>query len=161
MSGSGFAADDLATAARHVGEDEVPWVTNPSVGARMRLLQVRLEDQMWVLHGMMPAGMTAARHRHTGPVLGFTMSGAWRYLEHEFENRAGSYLYEPAGSVHTLSVPAENTEPTETLFVQYGEVLYLDDDDEVVHVSNAQTNLALYYEACEAANLPRPNAILR
>jgi hypothetical protein len=161
MSATGLATNDLSTMARHVGEDEVPWVTNPNVGAQMRLIQVRLEDQMWVLHGKMPPGMMAARHKHTGPVLGFTMSGAWRYLEHDFVNRAGSYLYEPTGSVHTLTVPSENTETTETLFVQYGEVLYLDDDDEVTHVSNAQSNLTLYYEACEAANVPRPNAILR
>jgi len=150
---------DLATIARHVGDGEVPWVRNPLTDAEMRLLQVRLEDKMWVLHGRMPAGMTAARHRHTGPVLGFTMNGAWRYLEHDFVNRAGSYLYEPAGSEHTLAVDPDDA--TEALFVMYGEVLYLDPDDEVTYVSNAQTNLKLYYDACEEAGLARPDAILR
>jgi quercetin dioxygenase-like cupin family protein len=149
---------DLTTIARHVGQDEVPWVRNPLTGADMRLLQVRPEDKMWVLHGRMPAGMKAERHRHTGPVLGFTMNGAWRYLEHEFVNRAGSYLYEPAGSEHTLRVDTDG--PAEALFVMYGEVLYLDPDDEVVYVSNAQSNLAFYLEACEEAGFPRPDAIL-
>ena len=153
-------AADLATLTRHVGEEEIPWVRNPLNDAELRLLQARPEDKMWVLHGRMPAGLRAGRHRHTGPVLGFTMNGSWRYLEHEFVNRAGSYLYEPAGSEHTLCVPDENEAPTEALFVMYGEVLYLDDDDEVAYVSNVQTNLDLYYQACESAGLPRPTAIL-
>ena len=47
------------------------------------------------------------RHRHTGPVHVFTMAGAWKYLEYEDVNRAGSYLYEPANSTHTFSVIEE------------------------------------------------------
>ena len=133
---------------------------SPLTDAQVRLLQARPEDQMWVLQGRMAPGLRADRHRHTGPVLGFTQSGAWRYLEHDFVNRAGSYLYEPAGSVHTLSVLEDNEQPTEAYFVMYGEVLYLDDDDEITYVSNVQTNIDLYYQACESAGLPRPTAIL-
>ncbi len=150
----------LPAIARHVGEEEIPWVKNPLTDAQVRLLQARPEDQMWVLQGRMAPGLRADRHRHTGPVLGFTQSGAWRYLEHDFVNRAGSYLYEPAGSVHTLSVLEDNEQPTEAYFVMYGEVLYLDDDDEITYVSNVQTNIDLYYQACESAGLPRPTAIL-
>jgi hypothetical protein len=90
----------------------------------------------------------------------FTLSGSWGYVEHDFVNRAGSYLYEPPGSVHTLYVPADQP-VTETLSVIYGETLYLDADGAVIARSNASTNLRLYYEACEAAGLPRPNGILR
>ena len=153
-------AANLATLARHVGEEEIPWARNPLTQAEVRLLQARPEDAMWVLHTRMPAGLRADRHRHTGPVLGFTLGGSWRYLEHSFVNRAGSYLYEPAGSEHSLHVADENTQPTEALFVMYGEVLYLDDDDEVTYVSNVQTSLDLYYQSCESAGLPRPSAIL-
>ena len=64
-------------------------------------------------------------HRHLGAVHMFTLSGSWVYLEHDFVNRAGSYLYEPPGSVHTLYVPADNTEVTETLTVVYGRTEYI------------------------------------
>ena len=76
-------------------------------------------------------------------------------------NRAGSYLYEPPGSIHTLFMPDDNPEVTETLTVVYGTTEYLDPDGAVIAVSDAATNLAAYYEACEAAGVPRPDAVLR
>ncbi|HEV8298796.1 MAG TPA: 2,4'-dihydroxyacetophenone dioxygenase family protein [Acidimicrobiales bacterium] len=146
--------------AKHVGIEDVPWVKNPLLEAEMRLLQVNEEDGLYVLHGRMPAGMSVGTHRHRGPVLGFTLSGSWGYRENDFLNRAGSYLYEPVDSVHTLFVPADNTEVTETLFAIYGDTEYLDADGNVTYVSNAARNLELYYEACEAAGVPRPNGII-
>ena len=46
-------------------------------------------------------------------------------------NIAGSYLYEPAGSVHTLHVPATNTESTEVSFAIRGANLNLDEHDRI------------------------------
>lgn len=46
-------------------------------------------------------------------------------------NIAGSYLYEPAGSVHTLHVPATNTESTEVSFAIRGANLNLDEQGNV------------------------------
>ncbi len=46
-------------------------------------------------------GVTIQRHKHTGEVLAFTIRGAWKYLEYPEVNTAGSYLFEPAGSIHT------------------------------------------------------------
>ena len=50
---------------------------------------------------------TPRTHRHTGLAFGYTVSGAWKYRE--YVNRAGCFLYEPANSVHTLTV-LENAE---------------------------------------------------
>ena len=82
------------------------------------------------------------------------------YLDDIHANRAGSYLYEPVGSVHTLFVPSDNTEETEMWSVVYGNTEYLDDNDEVTYVSNWKAMLTLYYEGCETAGLPRPTGIL-
>ena len=38
------------------------------------------------------------------------------YAEYDYVNHAGSFLYEPAGSEHTLTVFDENTEPTDVWF---------------------------------------------
>ena len=146
--------------ARHVGIDEVPFVMNPVVGARMRVLHASEADNVYVVHGFMSAGMEVQTHRHTGPVIALTLSGAWGYRENDFMNRAGSYLYEPIGSVHTLFVPADNTEETELWSVVYGNTEYLDNNDDVTYVSNWKAMLTLYYEGCEAAGLPRPSGIL-
>jgi quercetin dioxygenase-like cupin family protein len=151
----------LAAVARHVGAADVPWVLNPAhPGAEMRLLQADVDARVYVTAGRLPPGLSVGIHRHTGAVHMFTLSGSWGYREHDFVNRAGSYLYEPPNSVHTLYVPTDQ-DVTETLSVIYGETLFLDPDGAVIARSDASTNLRLYFEACEAAALPRPNGILR
>ena len=152
----------LAAVALHVGVEEVPWVPNPLFpGAALRLLQADVARGVYVMAGRLPAGLEVGTHRHTGAVHMFTLAGAWKYREHEYVNRAGSYLYEPAGSVHTLEVlQGEGAGLTETLSIVYGETEYLDPQGRVQSVSNAATNLATYYEACEQAGLARPPAIL-
>jgi 2,4'-dihydroxyacetophenone dioxygenase len=147
----------IAPSALHVGVDELPWVTNGRVGGRMRLLQIDADAQMSVTHGLLPAGLAVGTHRHQGPVQMWTMSGAWVYREHEFVNRAGSYLYEPVGSVHTLYVPDDGEPFSEVLSIVYGDVEYLDDDGEIISVSNWEQTMRDYFEGCEAAGLPRPN----
>ena len=74
-------------------------------------------------------------------------------------NRAGSYLYEPAGSIHTLTVPEDNTEDTDVWFAIYGANLNLDDDGNVEMVIDAGTVLEFYLAMCEAEGHPRPNVI--
>jgi 2,4'-dihydroxyacetophenone dioxygenase len=151
----------LVPTAFHVGLDEIPWVQNPSLDSRMRLLQIDADAQMSVTHGLMAPGLAVGTHRHRGPVQMWTMSGSWMYRENDFVNRAGSYLYEPIGSVHTLVVPADNDGPTEVLSIVYGDVEYLDADGNVLYVSNWKRTMEQYYEGCEQAGLARPNTILR
>ncbi len=145
--------------AMHVGLDEIPWVENPRVHARMRLLQVDPQAGMSVSHGLMPAGLAVGTHRHRGPVQMWTMSGSWVYREHDYVNRAGSYLYEPIESVHTLYVPEDNDGWTEVLSIVYGDVEYLGDDGAVIAVSGWQRTMQDYFEGLEAAGLPRPDII--
>ena len=46
----------------------------------------------------------------------WTIQGRWCYREYPDQPQtAGSYLYEPAGSVHTFYTPEDNTEDTITL----------------------------------------------
>ena len=147
--------------AMHVGADEVPWVPNVAYpGTWFRLLQADVNAGVYAMAGRMPAGLAVGTHRHIGAVHMYTFSGAWRYLEHEYVNRAGSYLYEPPGSVHTLQVLADVPGPTETLSIIYGTTEYLGPDGTVVAVSDAASTLRGYYESCEAAGVPRPASIL-
>jgi hypothetical protein len=79
----------------------------------------------------------------------FTQSGSWNYLESpEAVNVAGSYLFEPAGSVHTLHVPATNTEPTDVWFTIHGANLNLDGDGKVEIVIDAHLILPFYRAMC-------------
>lgn len=71
-----------------------------------------------------PGGRLAC-HYHTGPVHGFTLEGSWRYLEHDWVSPAGTYIYEPAGELHTLL--ADDAAGMTALFVTHGTLVYTDE----------------------------------
>ena len=80
------------------------------------MLQIKESEGLWVIKNQFPSGYSVQTHKHTGQVFAYTSAGAWGYKESDFLNRAGSFLYEPAGSIHTLYTPEENTETTEVFF---------------------------------------------
>ena len=94
-------------AAFHRAEEELPFVPYQD-GVVFQLLQVNIEAGLWVVRVRFEPGVTIQRHRHTGEVFAFTLSGSWHYLEYPDVNTAGSYLFEPAGAIHTLHVPDSN-----------------------------------------------------
>jgi 2,4'-dihydroxyacetophenone dioxygenase len=76
---------------------------------------------VWVLRVKFAPGITLPLHFHTGTVHAYTMSGSWYYTEYpEQKQTAGSYLYEPGGSVHQFNTPADNTGDTDVFFVVTG-----------------------------------------
>jgi 2,4'-dihydroxyacetophenone dioxygenase len=50
---------------------------------------------------------------------------------------AGSYLFEPGGSVHQLMVPADVGEPTETVMVVYGANVNFAPDGSYINMMDA------------------------
>jgi 2,4'-dihydroxyacetophenone dioxygenase len=141
--------------AVHIGADDLPWV-DIGDGSKLKVLQVKATEGLWIVQNIFQAGYTVPTHRHTGPVWGYTISGAWRYKEYEYVNRAGSFLYEPAGSVHTLECVEDGTN---VWFQMYGANLNLDAEGNIESVFDGPGTLAAYYALCEAAGLPRPNVL--
>ena len=151
-----FAA---APTAIHRGEDELPFVPTDD-GGSLQLLQVDLTNGLWILRMRWPGGLVLQTHKHTGTVFAFTQSGRWHYLESPEVNVAGSYLFEPAGSVHTLTVPADNTEVTDVWFAVYGSNLNLDPDGNVESVTDAETVLRSYRSRCRKMGIDDPPVII-
>src|SRR6478672_5209218 len=145
-------------AALHRGESDLPFVPYQE-GVTFQLLQVDVEAGFFVVRVRGEPGRTIQRHKHTGEVFAFTLSGSWKYLEYPEVNTAGSYLYEPAGSIHTLTVPAENEGMTDVWFAIYGANLNLDADGNVESVIDAGLVRDSYFALCEANGLARPNVI--
>ncbi|MGQ0805410.1 MAG: 2,4'-dihydroxyacetophenone dioxygenase family protein [Actinomycetota bacterium] len=141
--------------AVHVGADELPWA-DIGGGSKLKVLQVKEQEGLWIVANIFQAGYEVQKHRHTGPVWGYTVSGAWKYKEYEYVNRAGSFLYEPAGSVHTLQCIEDDTL---VWFHMYGANLNLDAEGNVESVTDGAGTLAAYYALCEAEGLPRPNVL--
>ena len=56
---------------------------------------------------------------------GFVLKGKWKYLEHDWWAKEGSYVFEPPGETHTLYVP-EDCEEMITYFQVNGVMYYTD-----------------------------------
>ena len=131
-------------------EEELPFVEIGD-GSQLQVLQVDLATGIWIIRNRFAPGTTMQKHKHTGSVYAFTTAGAWHYLESaDAVNVAGSYLFEPAGSVHTLHVLDDNTELTDVWFTIHGANLNLDADGNVDYVIDAYTVYDFYRAACEA-----------
>jgi hypothetical protein len=74
--------------AQHIGRDELPWVEIGG-GNKLRVLHVKRGEGLWIVENIFQAGYDVQTHRHTGPVWGYTVSGAWKYKEYDYVNRAG------------------------------------------------------------------------
>ena len=144
--------------ALHRGEDELPFVTVDE-GVELQLLQVDIPNGLWVIRNRFAPGSRVQTHKHTGQVFAFTRSGAWKYEEYPEVNTAGSYLFEPAGSIHTLVVPDTNTEVTDVWFAIYGANLNLDADGNVDLVIDAQLVLDFYRALCAEQGIADPPII--
>lgn len=140
---------ETAPSAIHRGEDELPFV-DVGDGTLLQLLQVDLAQGVWVVRNRFAPGTTIATHKHTGHVFAFTIAGSWHYLESpEAVNTAGSYLYEPAGSVHTLHVPETNSEDTDVWFTIHGANLNLDAEGNIEMVIDAHLIYPVYKAFCQ------------
>jgi quercetin dioxygenase-like cupin family protein len=97
-----------------VNEQEVPWLEDSlGGGIKIKPLRLDMEAGVWVILVSFAPGSEVPLHYHTGEAEVFTLSGRWNYAEYPDQPQTtGSYLFEPAGSVHTLMVPADNTEDT-------------------------------------------------
>lgn len=142
--------------AVHLGADDLPFV-NIGDGNKLKVIQVKPEEGLWIVENIFQAGYEVQRHRHTGPVYAYTSSGAWRYKEYSYVNREGSFLYEPAGSVHTLQCVEDQTR---VWFQMYGVNLNLDAQDNVESVYDGAGALEVYRALCEAEGYPPPPVLV-
>jgi 2,4'-dihydroxyacetophenone dioxygenase len=136
--------------ALHRAAQALPWV-DLGDGSFLQLFQVDQQQGIWIVRNRFRPRTETIRHKHTGPVHAFTDSGCWKYAEYPEVNSAGSYLFEPAGSVHTLVVPADNTEDTMATFVIHGADIDVDESDSVVSVYEAGSVLRFYLREGERA----------
>ena len=122
------------------------------------MLRVNAAAGNWVVPNRFAPGVRLQTHRHTGPVDGYTIAGRWHYLEYDFYSTAGSYIREPAGSVHTLDVPADNEGITEVLFMMEGSTSNLGPDGTVENVVDGTGTLEAYLAMCGRSGSAAPPA---
>ena len=112
-----FAADALT--------HDDKWMPVGTIG-HSRPLMYDTHAGSWVSILRARGAGTIQRHRHAAPVTAWTLDGGWGYREHDWVARAGSFVYEPPGEIHTLVVPEDCPEMI-TFFSIAGAMIYLDD----------------------------------
>jgi quercetin dioxygenase-like cupin family protein len=71
-----------------------------------------------------PPGVTSARHKHSGFVLGYVLEGPYRFQVdggQEMILQTGQVFHEPLGAIHAVSGAANATRPARILAVVVGE----------------------------------------
>ena len=150
------SALDHAPTAQHLGDSELPWVRGRDNTSDLKVVTAKIKEGLWIVRTRFDPGVQLQTHKHTGQVHAYTLSGSWGYRESDYLNTAGSFLYEPAGSTHTLYVPSSNDEVTDIWFAIWGANLNLDDEGNITSVSDAESILAYYRASCAELGVTDP-----
>lgn len=139
-------------------ESDLPMV-EIGPGVAIQLLQVDFDHNIRVTRARLAPGVRLRTHIHTGHVFAWTVAGTWRYLEYPESSQANAYLYEPAGSTHTLHVPEDSAQPADVIFIVHGSNLELGASGEFEAATSAMDIARAYLQACREKGLPRPDVI--
>ena len=127
--------DDLLT----INIDQIPLLKD-AIGPGIHIQPLRLDPENGevVLMATMAPGCRLPIHYHTGTAEVYTFSGCWKYAEYPAQPQtAGSYLYEPGGSVHTFYCPEDNTDDTVVLMWMTGAQIGFNDDGTLHAINDA------------------------
>jgi quercetin dioxygenase-like cupin family protein len=125
-------------------------------GVHINPLYLDPERGVWVIFGKFDAGITLPTHFHTGSVHFYTTSGLWHYVEFPDQPQtAGSYLFEPGGSVHTFHTPEEHG-GTEGIMVVEGANINFDADGNFVNIMDAGWIEAMIIAAAKRQGIDKP-----
>lgn len=156
-----FDDNTAADPGYSVNADDLPFV-DWLPGLKLKLLAANPESAFFVVRILFAPGTQLPPHMHTGAVHAFTHSGKWTYLEYDAGHfcSSGSYLYEPAGSVHTLKVADDNAAETDVSFIVEGAMIHLNADGTVMAIADAGTHIRDYARACAEQGYAVPEIIL-
>lgn len=131
--------------------DERAWMPLGD-GAFSRPLLFDVRHGSWVSLLRAEGAGTVERHRHANPVTGWTLAGTWGYRERDWIARPGSFIYEPAGDIHTLYVHPERGHMT-VLFHVFGPLVYLDEAGNAIDYDDVFVRLDKYAAHCRREGL--------
>ena len=133
-----------------VNIEQIPLIKDVFPGIHIRPLRLDPERGEWVFMAIVEPGCSLPIHYHTGTAQVWTIQGCWMYREYPDQPQtAGSYLYEPGGSVHTFYTPEDNTEDTITIaWIEGAQVSF--NEDGTFHWLNDATSIQYAIETLAA-----------
>lgn len=118
------------------------------------------ENATYVLYASYAPGTRLPAHFHTGPVHFFTVKGRWNYVEYPQDPQtAGSYLYEPASTVHALCVPEDAEEDMEGFMVVKGANVDFDGDGNYLGTAHSGAMEQMILECAKRMGIEMPRYI--
>jgi 2,4'-dihydroxyacetophenone dioxygenase len=132
----------------YISAETLPWMPFTPLSDEVSLKYYKIDPVRGEILVSMrfPAGLVLPPHYHTGIVIAHTIRGAWRYIEHDWVSKAGDTVYETAGSSHTPQSVGD--EDAEVFFVLVGELLFLDENKQLVWQENWKTSAERYRNYC-------------
>ena len=132
-------------------KEDKKWYAQGAMG-KLRPLLFNISNGSWITLLKVQGEGNLARHHHSSAVTAWTLDGAWGYREYDWVARAGSFVYEPPGHIHTLYVhPSEGK--ILVLFHIQGPLAYLDETDNIIDYADAFTHLDRYKQHCREQGL--------
>jgi 2,4'-dihydroxyacetophenone dioxygenase len=136
-----------------IDDASIPWVPFSPYSSEVLLKYFKLDpihgETITLLKAL--AGTQMPKHHHTGTVIVYTLKGRWKYAEHDWVAGPGSVVFETAGSSHTPV--AVDGEEIIALNIVQGDLLYLNESDQVIAIENWKTGMERYLAYCEANRL--------
>ena len=132
-----------------INGDDLPWVPFTPYNNDVYMKYFKIDPVRGEMTLLMkaPADMQLARHHHTGTVIVYTIEGSWKYREHDWVATPGSCVYETAGTRHTPEAVGDGE--VLTFVVLQGELVYLDENDNILATENWRTAMDRYLAFCK------------
>lgn len=137
-----------------IDSESMPWMPFAPHADDVRVKLFRADPLRGevVLLLKVPPRARMPRHRHSGPLMVYTIAGRWKYREHDWIAGTGSVVFAPAATSHTPQAIDPDTEIL-TLNVVNGDVTLLGPRDEPLATENWRSMLDRYLSYCAQAGV--------
>ncbi|KIW21673.1 hypothetical protein PV08_02253 [Exophiala spinifera] len=90
------------------------------------------------------------KHRHRGEVRALTVKGSWGYHEYGWTAKAGDYINENPGTIHTLWMGRDS----EVMFNVTGSIEFFNDNGELREIMDLFSFWRMYVDHCHKKGVP-------
>ncbi|MDM4765038.1 2,4'-dihydroxyacetophenone dioxygenase family protein [Pelomonas sp. SE-A7] len=132
-----------------VDDESLPWlVLSPQLpGVQLKYFRLDpVRGEVIALVRLAP-GTRMPPHQQGGHAILYTVSGRWKFAEHDWIAGPGSVVFQTAGSRLSAEVLSED-EPTVVLAVAVGDRVLFDQQGGVMAIENWRTALQRYLDYC-------------
>jgi pimeloyl-ACP methyl ester carboxylesterase/quercetin dioxygenase-like cupin family protein len=136
--------------ANLIDTDSLPWIPFVPYASDVLLKVLKVDPVRgeWITLLKVPAGFQLPMHHHSGCVHVYTISGRWRYLEHDWVAGPGSFVFETAGSRHTPVGVGD--EEIVTFNIVQGDWNLMSPDGQVLAIENWKSQIDRYLNYCRS-----------